>query len=124
MGDIIYPEESYKIIGICMEVHRILGKGLSEIVYKDAMEYEFKCNGINYSRKNKYDVLYKDTILNHSYVADFVAYDKILIEIKTVDKLSEIHKKQTLNYLGISKLHLGLLINFGEASLKHERVLL
>jgi GxxExxY protein len=61
MGDIIYPEESYKIIGICMEIHRILGKGLSEIVYKDALEYEFKCNGINYSRENKY-VFYIKTL--------------------------------------------------------------
>ncbi len=124
MGDIIYPEESYKIIGICMEIHRILGKGLSEIVYKDALEYEFKCNRISYSRENRFDVFYKDIILNHSYVADFVAYEKILLEIKAIDKLNEIHKKQTLNYLGISKLHLGLLINFGEPSLKYERVLL
>jgi GxxExxY protein len=69
-----YPlkEESYKIIGICMEVHRVLGKGLLEIVYKDAIEYEFKQNGIPYEREKKYEIMYKGTILPHNFFADFV----------------------------------------------------
>lgn len=124
MADIILPEESYKIIGICMEIHRILGKGLSEVVYKDALEYEFNWNKVSYFREKKYDVTYKDVILNHSFVADFVVYDKIILEVKAIEKLIDIHKKQTLNYLGIAKLNLGLLVNFGEPSLKYERIVL
>jgi GxxExxY protein len=124
MGDIIFPEESYKIIGICMEIHRILGKGLSEVVYKDALEYEFNYNKVSYYREKKYDVIYKDVILNHSFVADFVIYDKIILEVKAIEKLIDTHKKQTLNYLGITKKNLGLLVNFGEPSLKYERIVL
>lgn len=124
MGDIIFPEESYKIIGICMEIHRILGKGLSEVVYKDALEYEFNHNKVSYCREKKYDVIYKDVILNHSFVADFVVYDKIILEVKAIEKLIDTHKKQTLNYLGITKKNLGLLVNFGEPSLKYERIVL
>lgn len=124
MGDIIFPEESYKIIGICMEIHRILGKGLSEVVYKDALEYEFNYNKVSYCREKKYDVIYKDVILNHSFVADFVVYDKIILEVKAIEKLIDTHKKQTLNYLGITKKNLGLLVNFGEPSLKYERIVL
>ncbi|MFZ4589895.1 MAG: GxxExxY protein [Ignavibacteria bacterium] len=124
MGEIIFPEESYKIIGICMEIHRILGKGLSEVVYKDALEYEFNCNKVPFYREKKYDVIYKDVILNHSFVADFVIYDKIILEVKAIEKLIDTHKKQTLNYLGITKKNLGLLVNFGEPSLKYERIVL
>jgi GxxExxY protein len=124
MGDIIYQEDSYKIIGICMEVHRILGKGLSEIVYKDALEYEFGCHKVPFCREKKYDVIYKDVILNHSFVADFVVYDKIILEVKAIEKLIDTHKKQTLNYLGITRKNLGLLVNFGEPSLKYERIVL
>ncbi len=72
MVDLIYKEEAFKIIGVCMEVHRILGKGLLEIVYKDALEYEFKKRGIPYEREKEYPVKYKDVILPHSFNADFV----------------------------------------------------
>jgi GxxExxY protein len=121
---LIYKEETYRIIGICMDVHNILGRGLSEIVYKDAVEYEFRVNEIPYTREKEFDVYYKDIILNHKFYADFVINDKIILEIKAADKLSPESKKQTLNYLGISRLKLGLLINFGEESLKYERIIL
>jgi len=76
-----FQDESYQIIGICMEVHRILGKGLLEIVYKDAIEYEFKENSIPYEREKKYEVEYKGVILPHQFYADFVVFDKIILEI-------------------------------------------
>ena len=95
-----YPlqKESYQIIGICKEVHRILGKGLLEIVYKDAIEYELKRKKIPYERKKKYEVEYKGIV--------------------------DEHYAWVINYLEISKCHLGLIINFGENSLVSKRIIL
>ncbi len=122
--NLIYKEESYKIIGICMEVHRELGKGFNEIVYGDALEIEFMDNNIIYSRERKYAISYKGKILPHQYKADFIIDDKIILEIKAIECLTSAHIKQTLNYLAVSKLKLGLLINFGEDSLKYKRIVL
>ena len=121
-----YPlqKETYKIIGICMEVHRILGRGLLEIVYKDAIEYEFKANKIPYQREKKYEVAYKDTILSHYFHADFVVYNKIILEVKAQKGLVEDHYKWVLNYLALSKCPLGLLVNFGGDSLFSKRLIL
>jgi GxxExxY protein len=121
-----YPlqKESYQIIGICMEVHRILGKGLLEIVYKDAIEHEFKLNNIPYQREKKFEVLYKGTILPHSFFADFVVFDKIILEIKSKKGIIDEHYSWVLNYLGISKCPIGLIVNFGEESLATKRVIL
>jgi GxxExxY protein len=120
----IYPlqKESYEIIGICMEVHRILGKGLLEIVYKDAIEYEFRKRNIPYEREKKYEVKYKDIILPHYFFADFVVYDKVILEVKSQKGIVEEHYKWVINYLGISKCKLGLIINFGEDSLVTKRI--
>lgn len=124
MSSIIYKEESYKIIGICMEVHNQLGKGFNEIVYSDALEIELMDNGIHYSREKKFDISYKGNLLPHKYKADFIIDNKIVLELKAVSSLSSSHVKQTLNYLAVSKLKLGLLINFGEDSLKYKRIVL
>ncbi len=121
---LIYREEAYRIIGLCMEVHGILGKGHSEVVYKDALEYEFSINQIPFSREKSYKIKYKDIILPRGYNADFVLYDKIILESKAIESLTNSHVKQTLNYLAASKLKLGLLVNFGEDSLTHKRVVL
>lgn len=121
---ILFKEESYRIIGICMEVHRILGKGHSEVVYKDALEYEFQNANINYSREMQFKISYKDILLPHHYYADFVVGDKIILEVKAIEELTSSHIKQTLNYLAASKLKLGLMVNFGQDSLEHERVVL
>ena len=107
-----------------MEVHRILGKGHSEVVYKDALEYEFQKNNIEYSREKQYKIKYKDILLPHYYNADFVVFDKIILEIKAIELLTDSHLKQTLNYLAASRLNLGLLVNFGQDSLIHKRVIL
>ncbi len=123
--DIIYlKEESFKIIGICMEVHKILGKGHSEVVYKDALEYEFKTNSIPFEREKIYEIKYKDIILPRKYIADFVVYNEIIFEVKAISQLTNSDIKQTLNYLASSKNKLGLLANFGEDSLKYKRIIL
>ena len=107
-----------------MEVHNQLGKGFNEVVYADALEIEFMDSGINYSREKQYAINYKGNILRHKYKADFIIDNKIVLEIKAIDSLVSAHIKQTLNYLAVSKLRLGLLINFGEDSLKYKRIVL
>lgn len=124
MNELYLKDESYKIIGICMEVHKILRKGHSEKVYGDALEYEFQKNEIPYNRELKYNIAYKDIILPSYYFADFVIYDEIILELKAITELSTSEIKQTLNYLAASKNKLGLLINFGEDSLKYKRIIL
>jgi GxxExxY protein len=124
MDDLYLKEEAYKIIGICMEVHTILGKGHSEIIYGDALEYEFKKNKIPYNREMKFNITYKEIILPHHYFSDFIIFDEIILEIKAIQQLSSSEIKQTLNYLAASKNKLGLLVNFGEDSLKYKRIIL
>ncbi len=107
-----------------MEVHRILGKGLLEIVYKDAIEYEFNTKEILYEREKKYEVEYKGLILPHYFFADFVVFDKIILEVKAQKGIVEEHYSWVINYLAISKCQLGLIVNFGENSLITKRVIL
>ncbi|WP_396186316.1 GxxExxY protein, partial [Flavobacterium sp.] len=124
MDDIYLREESYKIIGLCMEVHRILGKGHSEVVYKDALEYEFRTNFIPFEREKSYEIEYKDIVLPRKYIADFVLHNEIIFEVKAISQLTNSDIKQTLNYLASSKNKLGLLAYFGEDSLKYKRIIL
>jgi GxxExxY protein len=119
-----FQEETYKLIGVCMEVHRNLGKGFLEVVYKDALQYELRKVNIGFEREKKFEIAYKDIILPHYYIADFVAFGKIIIEVKAQENVAENHYKQVINYLAVSKLKLGLIINFGEESLKFKRVAL
>ena len=121
-----YPlqKESFEIIGICMEVHRILGKGFLEIVYMDALEYEFNVRGIPYEREKKYEVQYKEIILPHKFYADFVVFNNIILEVKAQKGIVDEHYKWVVNYLAISKCQLGLIANFGEDSLVTKRIIL
>ncbi len=107
-----------------MEVHNELGIGFSEIVYKDALEYEFKKNGIPFSREVCYKVNYKDTILPHQFYADFVVFDSIILEVKTVSDLCDNHFEQTINYLAVSGMEVGVLVNFRKPKLQYKRVIL
>lgn len=116
MGEIILKEESYKIIGCCIEVYNNLGKGFLEIVYKVALEYEFRKNKIPYEREKEFDIKYKDIILPHNYYADFTAFNSIILEVKGVNAIVDEHIKQTLNYLSVSGFKLGIIANFGEKS--------
>jgi GxxExxY protein len=124
MENVIYKDESYTIIGICMEVHRELGNGFDEIVYKDALEIEFKERKIPYKREKKFEVFYKNIPLNRFYYVDFYMYDKINLEIKAKSVLVDDHMIQTKNYCACSKTKLGLLVNFGRPSLEHKRILI
>jgi GxxExxY protein len=122
--EFLYKELTYKIIGCCMEVHNELGKGFNEVIYGDALEIEFNNKNINYSREKKFNVDYKGVQLKRYYKADFVIDDKIILEIKAISILTSSEIKQTLNYLAISKLKIGLLVNFGQDSLSYKRIIL
>lgn len=124
MEDYYLKNETYKIIGICMEVHKILGKGHSEKVYGDAIEFEFKSNEVKYQRESKFNIYYKEIVLPSYYFADFVVFDEIILEIKAIQELSSSEIKQTLNYLAASQNKIGLLVNFGEDNLKYKRIIL
>jgi len=122
--ELLYKEEIYQLVGSCLEIHRELGKGHDEIIYKDALVVELSRAGIPFSREKSYEISYKGVILPHFYYADFVVWDKILLETKAVESLTDSHVKQVLNYLAASKLRLGLLVNFGGDSLEWKRVVL
>jgi GxxExxY protein len=122
MSDIILKEESYQLIGICMEIHRELGMGFKEIVYKDALEYEFKLKKIEFIREKEFKIQYKDIILPHRYYADFIIYDSIILEVKASYMIVNNFVTQTVNYLKASGLKLGIIANFGEKSFTSKRV--
>jgi GxxExxY protein len=124
MGGMFYRAEVFQLIGFCMEIHRELGKGHDEVIYKDDLVIELSRAQIPYSREKNYEVIYQGVLLPHRYYADFVVWDKILFEAKAVQALTDSHTKQVLNYLAASKLRLGLLANFGAGSLEWRRIIL
>jgi len=122
MSNLVLPEESYKLVGICIKVHRNLGMGFKEIIYKDALEFEFIKNSIDYRRETKFEIFYKGYKLPHYYYADFVVYNAILLEVKSSSVIANDFVKQTINYLKASDLKLGIIANFGQASFVSQRV--
>jgi len=122
LTEILFKRESYEIIAACLEVHKTLGNGFKEIVYKEAMELEFKRLSIPYDREKKFEIYYKETLLRPTFIADFVIDESIVLEIKATPYIGNPYIYQTINYLKASNLKLGIVINFGEPSLKFKRV--
>ncbi len=122
--EILYKAESYKIVGACMEVHKTLGCGFLEPVYQDALALEFSNRGIPYEREKLFEIRYKGTLLPPTYKADFICFDRIIVELKALSQLTNDHAAQIMNYLKASNLKLGLLVNFGTHSLQYQRYLL
>ena len=114
----IFEKESSAINGAMFEVHRQLGPGLAEKVYQEALEIELKLRNIPFEREKVFKIEYKNNVLNQHYVADFVCYDKIIVELKAVDVISDIHRAQLINYLKITGLKLGLLQNFNMVNMQ------
>ena len=117
-----YDERTYQVIGAAMEVHRELGNGFLEAVYGDALAIEMNIRHIPFEREKKINVTYKKNILEHYYIADFVCYGSIIVELKAVSELNKTFDSQVLNYLYATGYESGLLMNFGETSLKHHRL--
>jgi GxxExxY protein len=124
VGDLIYKEEVYKIVGSAIEVHKVLGRGFLESVYHEALEIEFSLREIPFESRKQLNLSYKENPLQQTYQADYLAYDKIIVEIKALDSLIPQHQAQVINYLKATKLRLGILINFGEKSLVWKRIIL
>jgi len=124
VDNIIYKAESYKIIGACIEVHKELGPGFLEAVYQEALEIEFERNHIPYEREKELEIVYKGEKLSKKYYADFVCFDKIIVELKALSTLTTEHYAQVLNYLKATGFKLGILINFGAKSLEYRRMIL
>ncbi|PWA08315.1 GxxExxY protein [Flavobacterium laiguense] len=123
-NDFYYKKnENYEIVGLCMEVHRLLGPGLLEIVYKDALEIEFRNHNIPYEREKEYTVEYKGIILPHKFYADFVVYSDIILEVKSIKEISNDHLAQTLNYMKLADTPVGIIANFQNKSLVHKRLI-
>jgi len=119
---LLFEDETKKILNACMEVHKELGNGFLEAVYQEALELELKRQKIPYEREKLLPIMYKGKQLEKEYYADFVCFEKIILELKSVSVLTTSHKAQIINYLKASNNKIGLLINFGCNSLKWERI--
>ena len=119
---LIYGDETYELIGLCMKVHRELGCGFLEPVYQEAFELLLKAEGISYQREKLLPIYFMGQKLNKEYYADFVCYDKIILEFKAVSALTAVHEAQLMNYLKASKMKVGLLCNFAESSFVYRRL--
>lgn len=118
----IYKDEAYKIIGAAMAVHAELGPGFLEAVYQEALAIEFELREIPFKKEVLLPLSYKGYPLGNKYKADFICYDKIIVETKAIRELSGTDEAQTINYLKATGHKLGLLINFGEESLNYKRI--
>ena len=121
--DFPLKEETDLILGLAIEVHKILGPGFLEIVYKDALEYELNTHDYLFYREREYNVPYKQIILKHKFFADFVVFDKVIVEIKAKQSgLAEEDLAQAINYLKVSGCKVGLILNFAASKLQIKRV--
>ena len=117
----LYVDLTKEVIGAAMEVHRNLGAGFLESVYEESLAIEFELRKIKYERQRSVNVIYKGRVAKQ-FICDFIIEGKVLVELKALKQLSSIEFAQTLNYLKATDLKIGLLINFGEPSLKHKRL--
>ncbi len=122
--NLLYKNEVYKIIGACMEVHNNLGSGFLEPIYQEALENEFDWRGIIFEREKELKVRYKTIILNKRYIADFVCYNNIILELKATKEFNEAYYAQVINYLKATGFKLALLVNFGKPKLEYRRIIL
>ena len=122
--EVLFKKESYSIIGAAMEVHRILGKGFLESVYQESLALELNIRQVPFSKEQNLELFYKGEKLNKYFTADFICFDKIILELKSVSGLTSEHEAQVFNYLKATQLNLALLINFGANSLQYKRIVL
>ncbi len=120
--EIYLKDECYKIIGACFEVHKNLGSDFLEAVYAETLTIELRQRQIPCEREKTLHIFYKETLLDKKYIADFICYGTIILELKALSELNTSHEAQVLNYLKATGLKLGLLVNFGESSLKSKRL--
>lgn len=120
-NDLIFKDEVFKIVGAAMNVSNHLGCGFLEAVYQEALELEFADDNIPFESQKLININYKGRIMKKEYIADFLCYEKVIVEIKAIKQITEIEEAQLLNYLKATKLPLGLIINFGGKKLEWKR---
>ena len=124
MPELIFKEEVYAIVGAAMEVHRENGFGFSEPVYQECLEIELASRNIPFVPQKEMPIFYKGKQIKKTYIADLIAHGKIVVELKALDKLTSREEAQVINYLKVSKLEVGVLINFGAPSLEWKQIVL
>lgn len=121
MGKLLYEKETYRIIGACMKVHKNLGSGFLESVYQEVLAKELRNEGIPFEGQKKLNLFYEGERIGKYFVADFLCFDKIILELKSVAFLNKTFENQVVNYLKATEKEIGILVNFGEKSLKWKR---
>lgn len=116
--------QTFAIIGAAMRVHTALGHGFLERVYQEALAIEFEVAGIPFMRESSCEIRYRDRVLACGYIADFVCFGEIIVELKALDELTDQHRSQVLNYLKATKFKRAVLLNLGTAKLQYERIVL
>ena len=125
MSQIIYKEESYKIIGACFEVYNEMECGFLEPVYQECVEIELQYQRLPFTSQRELSLTYRNRVLEQKYKPDFICYDKIILELKSVSEITNDHRAQVMNYVHATNLSLGLLVNFGAyPKLEYERFVL
>lgn len=123
--ELLFREEAYRIVGACLAVHKDKGNGFAEPVYQDALEVELELSGIPFDAQRNYQIHYRGRPLKHSYTPDILCFDQIIVELKAAKSLTAEHRAQVMNYLKVTGLQLGLLVNFGShPRLEWERIVL
>jgi len=123
MTDIVFKEESYRIVGACLAVFNKLGSGFLESVYQEALEIQFKQDKIPFVKERKLHIKFDDIQLDKFFKADYVCFGSIIVELKATPFIHKNDIAQVLNYLRATDLRLGILVNFGEKSLTYKRIL-
>lgn len=123
-SNFLFKSECYKIIGCCIDVHSNLDCGFLEAVYQEALELELIRNLIPYKLESQIDIHYKGVVLDKKYYADFICYDEIILELKVVKSIKDMHVAQLMNYLKATGKKVGYLINLGAISLEYKRIVL
>jgi len=113
VAELIYKEESYKIVGACFAVYTDKGAGFLEPVYQACMQIEFEHLGIPFHAQPELELAYRGRVLDVRYSPDFICYDKVIVELKAVSELADPHQAQVINYLNATGFQLALLVNFG-----------
>jgi GxxExxY protein len=122
-SQLIYKDESYRIIGACFEVYKIKSVGFTEPLYQECLAIEFELQNIPYVAQPELQLEYQERLLIQTFRPDFICYGKIIVELKALEKLADVHRSQTLNYLNATGFELALLVNFGHfPRLEYERI--
>jgi GxxExxY protein len=123
--ELLYRDEAFRLVGACMAVHKDKGNGFVEPVYQDALEIELELSGIPFDPQRNYPITYRGRTLKHTSTPDLLCFEKIIMELKAAKCLTGEHRAQVLNYLKVTGLQLGLLVNFGSyPRLEWDRIVL